>query len=149
MGGAGGRATWSAGAYERHALESALTGKMLAAPEGSIAVAAVEVVAAALGRPGPGLPPELKAWIERRPPGELAGLAPAARKALARVRDSSVSELHQLWSQGKPNGWTLAVAYLEARLGREALRGEEAAKSVLRHVQLPWMICGGGELNRN
>jgi hypothetical protein len=102
----------------RSALESALAGTTLEAPEASVAVAAAEVVAAALGRPGPDLPPELKAWIDRRAPGELARLAPAARKALARVRDPSVSELHQLWSQGKPNGWALAVAYLEARLGK-------------------------------
>jgi poly-gamma-glutamate capsule biosynthesis protein CapA/YwtB (metallophosphatase superfamily) len=115
---AGACAKSTSAAFVRAAFEPALTGAMLEAREAAIAVAAAEVVAAALGKPGPDLPPELKTWIERRPPGELAGLAPTARKALARVRDPSVSELHQLWSQGKPNGWALAIAYLEARLGK-------------------------------
>lgn len=100
------------------ALDAALSGKTLEAPEGSVAIAAAEVVAAALGRPSAKLPPELGGWVRRQPSEQLARLAPVAKKALARIRDAKVSELRQLWAEGKPNKWLDVVAELESRLGK-------------------------------
>jgi hypothetical protein len=100
------------------ALDVALRGKTLEAPEGSVAVAAAEVVAAALGKPSPKLPPDLREWIQRQPPEQVARLAPAARKALVRVRDLKNSELRQLWAEGKTNKWLDVIGELESRLGK-------------------------------
>jgi hypothetical protein len=102
----------------RTALDAALRAKYLDASEGSAAVAAAEVVAAALGRPSPKLPSELNAWIQRQPTDQLARLAPLAQRALFRVKDPKVSELRQLWSEGKPNEWLAVIANLESRLAR-------------------------------
>jgi hypothetical protein len=102
----------------RAALSAALRGEYLEAPDGSVAVAAAEVVAAALGKPSANFPTELRAWIQRQSSEQLASLAPVARKAVARVRDPRVSELHQLWSEGKPNKWSDVIAELESRLER-------------------------------
>jgi hypothetical protein len=100
----------------REALERALRGGYLEAPEGSSAVAAAEVVAAAKGRPNPKLPAELATWLKRRGPQPLSQLAPLAMRALTRIRDPKTSELRQLWDEGKPAKWLAAVAELESRL---------------------------------
>jgi hypothetical protein len=100
----------------RDALERALRGKYLQAPEGSRAVAAAEVVAAAKGRPNPELPRDLAAWVKGQPAQALSILAPLAIKALARVRDPKTSELRGLWDDGKPAKWLEAIADLESRV---------------------------------
>jgi hypothetical protein len=100
------------------AFEAAIRDKYVEAPEGSQAVAAAEVVAAALGKPNPKLPPELYAWVKRQSSAELAKLVPQARAALVRVLDPKASELRQLWSEGKPNKWPEAIGELQARLGK-------------------------------
>lgn len=102
----------------RDTLNGALRGKYLEAPEGSAVVADAEVVAAALGNPSPKLPAELRSWIQHQPAEQLAGLAPLARSAIARLRDPKVSELRQLWSEGKPNTWLDVITELESRLGK-------------------------------
>jgi hypothetical protein len=89
--------------------------KYIEAPEGSRAVSAAEVVAAALGRPDPKLPPSLLSWSQRHA-DDLAQLAPRARAALGRVLDPKASELRQLWSEGKPNKWPDVIANLQSRL---------------------------------
>ena len=88
------------------------------APLGSAAIAAAEVVAAALGRPSSKLPPIIQSWVHRQPIEKLSQLAPLARKALARIQNAKVSELQQLWSEGKPNNWPVVIAELESRLGK-------------------------------
>jgi hypothetical protein len=88
----------------------------LQAPEGAAAVAAAEVVAAAKGNPGKGLPKELSDWLSHQPKQEIAKFAPAARKALTRVQDPQVSELGQLWEESSDKQWARMVAELEARL---------------------------------
>jgi hypothetical protein len=100
-----------------HALEAVLKGGYIEGPQGSAAIAAAEVVAAAIGKPSAKLPPELQSWVRRIPPEQLTGLAPIARKALARIRDPKASELKQLWSEGKQNNWATVVVELESRLG--------------------------------
>jgi hypothetical protein len=100
------------------AFDAAVRNKYVEAPDGSRAVAAAEVVAAALGKPNPKLPSGLRAWVQRQPSANLASLAPQARAALARVLDPKASELRQLWSEGKPNKWPEVVAELQSRLGK-------------------------------
>jgi hypothetical protein len=99
-------------------LRAVLDAKYIEAPSGSAAVAAAEVVAAALGKPSTKLPADLQSWVGRQPAGSLSQLAPLAKTALARVQDPKASELRQLWSEGKPNGWGKVIADLEARLGK-------------------------------
>jgi hypothetical protein len=90
--------------------------KYVEAPEGSRAVAAAEAVAAALGKPSPKIPPELRAWAERHR-ADLRALASVAQQAVARVLDRKSSELAQLWSAGKPGEkWPEAITDLQARL---------------------------------
>ena len=101
-----------------HAFQAVLQTSYVEAPQGSVAVAAAEVVAAALGKPSQTLPPELQAWVRRQQPGQLVQLAPTARKTLARVQDQKISELAQLWTEGKPNRWSAVIAELVVRLGR-------------------------------
>jgi hypothetical protein len=99
-------------------LDKALKAEYIEAPEGSAAVVAAEVVAAALGKPSAKLPPELRAWIQRQQPDKLAQLAPIAKRVLVRIQDPKVSELQQLWSEGKQSKWPAAIAELSARLGK-------------------------------
>jgi hypothetical protein len=100
------------------AFEAVLQAGYIEATQGSVAVAAAEVVAAALGKPSKNFPPELQAWVRRQHPGQLAQLAPKAIKALTRVQDPTMSELSQLWSEGKSHKWTVVIAELVARLGK-------------------------------
>ena len=90
--------------------------KSIEAPDGSAAVAAAEVVAAALGRPNPKLPSQLRDWIIRQPSAQLVALAPSARTALMRVANAEISELAKLWSARQPNKWTESISELQARL---------------------------------
>ena len=98
-------------------LTAALKAQYIEAPEGSAAVAAAEVVAAARGKPNPDLPKELRSWLERQPKTELAALSSLAKQVLRKVRDPKASELRQLWSEGKSNRWESRIAELEARIG--------------------------------
>jgi hypothetical protein len=99
----------------RDVLERALRGKYLDAPDGSSAVAAAEVVAAAKGKSNPKLPAELTAWVNGQRKA-LRELAPLAIRALTRVRDPKTSELRGLWDEAKPAKWLAAIADLESRL---------------------------------
>src|SRR2546428_14168707 len=100
------------------ALDTAVRVAYIQAPDGSAAVAAAEVVAAALGRPNPQLPAALRTWIQSRSRERLVQLAPDARRALTRITDSAVSELQQLWSESNSPQWRTAIADLVSRLGK-------------------------------
>jgi hypothetical protein len=100
------------------ALDTALTLDIIDVRRGAIAVAAAEVVAAALGKPSPSLPQDALAWVKRQPAEPLADLAPKARMALSRVSDAKVSKLRQVWSGGRANRWSTVVADLDARLAQ-------------------------------
>jgi hypothetical protein len=100
----------------RRALESVLNVSYIEAPQASEAIAASEVVAASLGKPSPKLPPELKTWLRHQRLAQISQLAPLAKKALARIRDPKISELWQLWSEGKLNKWPSVISELEKRL---------------------------------
>jgi len=100
----------------REALERSLHASYLEAPDGSEAVAAAEVIAAAKRNRMAGLPPDLAAWVKRQSPAALAKLAPLALRALKRVRDPKTSELRQLWDPVKPAKWITVITDLESRL---------------------------------
>jgi hypothetical protein len=109
------KTSWSI-SLVRDAFSHAISAKYLEAPDGSVVVAAAEVVAAAKRRPHPKLPAELAAWVKHQGMGKLSRLAPLALKALKRVRDQKVSELRQLWDGGDPSGWLACISDLELRL---------------------------------
>jgi hypothetical protein len=92
--------------------------KIVEASDGAAAIAAAEVVAAALGKRGQGFPAELGRWLEKQPAPELIAQAAASRQALAKVEDARTSELRQLWGEGKSTQWLAKVKDLESRLGR-------------------------------
>jgi hypothetical protein len=99
-------------------LDQALNAKYIETTEGTAAIVAAEVVAAALGKPSAALPRDLRDWMHRQSLDKLTQLAPNAKKALARIHDSKLSELAQLWKESKLNDkWRAAIAELSSRLG--------------------------------
>jgi hypothetical protein len=85
------------------------------APEASTALAAAEVVAAAVGRPAAQLPAEVTAWVASAaaPEAELVG---RARRAAERVLGDS--ELADLWGESPDSAlWRREVEGLLGRLG--------------------------------
>ena len=76
------------------------------------------MVAAALGKPNPKMPAELKDWLVNQQKNPLIALTPKARLVLARIKNPKISELHQLWSEGNANDWLIQVNEIEARLGK-------------------------------
>lgn len=97
-------------------LQSALQARAIEAPDGAMAVAAAEVVAAAKGKPGKALPRELRDWLDRQPKADIARLAPIARKAIVRIKDPKLSEVAQLWHESGDKRWQDMMAELEIRL---------------------------------
>lgn len=100
------------------AFDAVLKSDYIDSADGSAAIAAAEVVAAALGRPSAKLPPELRSWLQRQSLPAFAQLAPVASKVLVRIQDPKISELQQLWAEGDGGKWRAAVADLSARLGK-------------------------------
>lgn len=97
-------------------LQSALQARAIEAPDGAMAIAAAEVVAAAKGKPGKALPRELRDWLDRQPKADIARLAPIARKAIVRIKDPKLSEVAQLWHESGDKRWPDMMAELEIRL---------------------------------
>ncbi|MCB9886839.1 MAG: DUF4259 domain-containing protein [Planctomycetes bacterium] len=90
----------------------------LEAPACSEAVAAAEIVAAALGRPVAELPDEARAWVEehRDVPPDIAILA---RRAVTAIADKS--ELRDLWEESEYFAqWQSSMADLAARIAGQS-----------------------------
>lgn len=84
-------------------------------PEAARAIAAAEVLAAALGEVEPGLPEEVQAWVSMHPITETGDLPGLALRAIGQVRTSS--ELQELWEEAEEkDAWLQNLAGLEARL---------------------------------
>ena len=84
------------------------------APDASNALAAAEIVAAARGHHGAGLPSEAREWI-----GRNAGIVDARTVALAAAaveRVSINSELKELWEEAENDEWSVVVSDLLERL---------------------------------
>ena len=88
------------------------------APDASQAIAAAEIVAAALGRPTPAAQNEhaLVDWLARTRPAVDPGLTKQAAQALDRILAAN-SELRELWEEeDEASGWQAAVEDLRSRL---------------------------------
>jgi hypothetical protein len=88
------------------------------APDASQAIAAVEIVAAALGRPTPAAQNEhaLVDWLARTRPTVDTGLTKQAAQALDRILAAD-SELRELWEEeDEASDWQAAVEDLRSRL---------------------------------
>src|SRR5258706_1655777 len=68
-------------------LERAIASRYVEAPEGAIAIAAAEVVAAVAGSPSPTLPEGIAAWAAKRPRQAGTGGPAPAGQALQRLAD--------------------------------------------------------------
>ena len=90
-------------------------GGYVALPEGAIAVAAAEVVATGLGRPGSGLPPEVIAWTAAHASSIGVDERQLALDALDRVLAPD-SEIEELWAEANDPEWRDGVLSLRQRL---------------------------------
>lgn len=93
-------------------------GEYLEAPECSSALAAAELVAAALGRPAEDMPEEAMEWLNTysREVAERVELLELARRVVARIQENS--ELKDLWDEADAlDEWNQVQDNLKARLG--------------------------------
>jgi len=89
----------------------------LEAPDCSIALAAAEVVATILKKPGPDVPSEVFEWIARVGREMPPSLVDDSRRAIDRV--ASDSELLELWEEAGDPGlgeWRATLTELRGRL---------------------------------
>ncbi|HEY9427959.1 MAG TPA: DUF4259 domain-containing protein [Gemmatimonadaceae bacterium] len=89
----------------------------LEAPDCSVALAAAEVVATILKKPGPDVPSEVFEWIARVGREMPPSLVDDARRAIDRV--ASDSELLELWEEAGGPGlgeWRATLTELRGRL---------------------------------
>jgi hypothetical protein len=103
-------------AFIETTLRSVMKERYVEAPAGSAAIAAAEVVAAALGKPAAGLPKQLADWIAKQSKEPIANQAPLARDAVRRVARKDGSELRELWEEGSSARWLATIDDLEGRL---------------------------------
>ena len=90
-------------------------GNYLDSDESTYAVAAAEVVAAILGRPGPGLPEETMRWAHKQPTADGQALQDGAVRALQRVLKKS--ELKESWDASQhASQWYQVMDGLLARV---------------------------------
>ena len=87
----------------------------LRGPQGSIAIAAAEMVAAARERPGRSIPESVALWVELNAPGVGDEDVALALAAVDRVLDAN-SELRDLWTASGDPSWLRAVEDLRLRL---------------------------------
>lgn len=100
------------------ALDEALDAEdYLEAPEGSNAVAAVEVLAKLLGRgtQTDAYTEKVDAWVKSVSVQPSAQLLAKANRALARVTDEN-SELNELWEEAGSDEWLASVNALRAAI---------------------------------
>lgn len=92
------------------------------APDCSVALAAAEVVAAALGRPHEDFPDSLRGWVRVKDSAPFQAAVPMAQSALKVCLSPSNSELRQLWSDSRESEreWLIGVRSLEERLDQRA-----------------------------
>jgi len=105
----------------RSALERANAGTYLEAPDAANAIAAAEMIAAALGKPTPAASAnaEVIAWVARVHPTIEPSLAADAVRVLNRILGDE-SELHELWAESDDyETWRNCVIALRDRLAVE------------------------------
>ena len=99
----------------RSALEAVIEVEYLELPEGSEAIAAAEVVAAAGGSGRQELPPEVTQWLATTNDRPTLADRDLALRAVHRAR-SADSELAELWEEADDPSWAQDVDDLIARL---------------------------------
>lgn len=106
---------WIAELGEVRDLERVLTGPWTDTGTCCRALAAAEIIAAALGMPGGGVPDEVRSWLDshgRECPPNLAGTALIAVRSIGRA-----SALQSLFDEGKRNDqWHANLEELGSRL---------------------------------
>ena len=101
------------------ALDDAVRSSDLSAPTDVNAIAAAEVVAAAIGRPVPGLREDIAVLVAGVAPNVTAEHAARARTAVERVLNAS--ELAELWAETDDDeAWRRLVEDLIRRLSPDA-----------------------------
>jgi hypothetical protein len=80
------------------------------------AVAAAEVVAALLDRPGDNFPPDLAEWVKRQGTRPTKSQVALARKAIERILDPKTSWSAAFWAGDISYGWRASVNELMHRL---------------------------------
>jgi phage shock protein A len=85
------------------------------APEGSVAVAAAEITAAAQGNPHGDLPEEVATWVTAHGSALTAEDAQLALEAVERVAREE-SELAELWDEADEPEWKESLDNLSERL---------------------------------
>jgi hypothetical protein len=111
----------------------------LEAPNATTALAAAEVIAAALGRPAAAAKSQegLMTWIETVKPQPSAALVEKAAMAVDRVK-SDQSELLELWQETDDfEAWKADVQDLRTRLAPEAPVGQEPFERSASNGQEP------------
>lgn len=95
----------------------ASAGDYIEADLGEAAVAAAEVVARLLGRPGPAgdEEPELCEWLTAHSGLPVKRLTERALKVLGLLTGEN-SELRELWDEAEDTAWLAAIADLKSRL---------------------------------
>ena len=99
--------------FVRTSLE-ATDGEYIEAPDGAAALAAGEIVAAALGRPAQELPDTAVSWLATQ-----SGITSADRASAVAAIDrvtSDASELRELWEDSEDESWGAHVDDLRRRL---------------------------------
>jgi hypothetical protein len=109
----------------RAALAAGLDSEYLEAPEGSLAIAAAELVAAAADPTRPGLPVEVDRWLARTGVAPTRGDRDLAIRAVLRTRANG-SELADLWEPTDAAGWLEGLDELVAKLASVPSRSLDA-----------------------
>jgi hypothetical protein len=98
------------------ALQAARSASYIEAPEAAAAVAAAEVIAAAIDQDRASLPAELRTWLAKQDQTKIRALAPVASSVLTRVGDARSSELAALWASDARSNWSMRIKDLARRL---------------------------------
>ena len=87
----------------------------LEAPQCSVTLAAAELMAVALGKPGPSVPEQALSWSRNHSLKSDNSTIAKAIKAVSRIAEKS--ELKDLWDESSAAGdWVKAIADLKLRL---------------------------------
>lgn len=122
----------------RRQLELASAPGALDAPASEASLVASEVVAAARGAPGPGVPPPLTRWVQKEAPALGEEDVQVALAVCERVLTDS--ELRKLWAEDEEQlaAWTAAVTELVERL--RSVAGEGVAAPATGSGAVPWKL---------
>lgn len=102
----------------RQVLRAVVDAEYVEVPDGSIVIAAAEVVAASRGQ-GAVLPADVKSWLQSTGVTATEDDVALARAGVARVRGEA-SELNELWAEAGDDEWSNAVDGIVARLAASA-----------------------------